>query len=203
MKYFTFSFDDGYKSWMTAAEILEEYGWRGTFNVCLRNVVHKRVTTRPRMFPDKDVITWEEVLQLQARGHEIASHGVRHVDLPLCNKAEKYMEIVGSKLIFKSRGVNVETYTCAFNAYNQECIKLSEPHYKSFRTNIGVNKHPPKSPIYHADRPSAVDDICKSETDNLWLIGIWHDVPLAGFRKRCEQLKEANIKVITVRKAYA
>jgi peptidoglycan/xylan/chitin deacetylase (PgdA/CDA1 family) len=202
VNYLTFSLDDGYASWVEASKLLEEYGWKGTFYTCLRNVVHVRKDTRKRLFPPSDVITWSELKDIQIRGHEIANHGTRHIDLPLCNKMEKWMEVVASKKVFTSMGINVTTYGCAFNSYGKESLELGLQHYPTFRNWLGVNTIPIKTPIYKVLRAGEAYEEASTE-DNKWVLSTWHDVDLGKFRKYLEKVKKLNIEVKTVRWMYA
>lgn len=174
MMTFTFSFDDGYQSWMRAADVLEARGCRGTFNVCLRNVTAKRHPARPRMFPPADVLTWDEVEELQERGHEIASHGTRHIDLGRATPQELRMEVVQSKAVFDSRGIKVKTYACAFNGFNDEVDRMTLTCYQTVRGSVAPNNPLPfTGRVYHAmGWVNAVNGL----TDDLWSVGIWHDV---------------------------
>ena len=200
MNCLTIAFDDGYKSWVEASKLLEEYGWRGTFYTCLRNVVHERKTTRPRMFPPTDVITWTEVLGLHKRGHEIANHGTRHVDLPHCNRRELKLELLDSKEVFSSYGIPVTTYGCAFNSYLDDLPELALQHYNSFRLSIGVNKAP-LGKTYHVLPPG--DALHEIRTGSgKWVVSAWHDVKADGFRKYLNIIKELNVKVFTVKQTH-
>lgn len=154
------------------------------------------------MFPDANVLTWNEVEKLQRWGHEVASHGVRHVDLNLCNRSEKELEINGSYKIFESHGVNVNTYACAFNAYDKECVTIGGKHYKSFREHVGYNEYPPKTFTYHAMTPNAVDEAINYKNNDRWYIGIWHDPNLKSFEEQVNRVRDAGLNVITVNQAY-
>lgn len=62
-----FTFDDGVKEqWSVAAKMLEERGWRGTF--CIVNDWIGK--------PGK--MTWDDIRDLVAHGHEIAAHTMTH-----------------------------------------------------------------------------------------------------------------------------
>ena len=200
---FTFSFDDSYKSWTGASEVLDEYGYKGVFNVCLRNVTHKRPLTRQRMFPDRDILTWDEVQDIHSMGHEIASHGVRHIDIPLCSDEELDLEINGSYAVFESHGINVSSYTCAFNGWTAEAEQLSRRNYDSFRLGVGVNKLPLKGRTYYVmSAGDAVEYAVANPDKHEWVVGAWHDVNLNGFRRRVRQIKESGIPVKTVRETF-
>ncbi len=202
MNYLTFAFDDGYRSWVEASKLLEEYGWKGTFYTCLRHVVHIRKDKRQKMFPDDKVIKWDELKDMQLRGHEIANHGTRHIDLPLCNKMERWMELVASKKVFTSMGIDVKTYGCAFNHYNKEAQELGLKHYETFRDWLGVNTIPVKSNVYHVLRAGDAYDEA-STGDNKWVLSTWHDVDLVKFKRYLDKVKALGVEVKTVRWMYA
>lgn len=200
---FTFSFDDGYKSWVDTAKILEKHDFRGTFNTVLRNVVPRRIETRPRMFPPHAVITWNELKLLQAKGHEIGCHGTRHLDLCFCNKKELWMEIVASKHIFKSYGIDVSTFACPFNNFTKEVNVKCRRSYSSVRRGVGVNKLPISSRFYWVlNGGEAIATLEEAQEKNLWLVGVWHDVNLDSFEKYVEKVKTFDIEVKTVSEAF-
>ena len=152
------------------------------------------------MFPPTDVITWSEVQSLHKRGHEIASHGTRHSDLPHCNKRELKLELEDSKEVFNSYGIPVTTYGCAFNSYPTDFPVLALKHYNSFRLSLGVNKFPIEK-TYHVLPP--VDALKEVSTgSSKWIVSAWHDVKAEGFRKYLNKVKELNVKVFTVKQIY-
>ena len=79
----TFTFDDGVKDhWRVAAKMLEDRGWRGTF--CIVN---------EWIGKDERKMTWEDVRDLIARGHEIAAHTMSHRGLGALAKKGRFDEI--------------------------------------------------------------------------------------------------------------
>lgn len=196
MSYFTVSLDDGYQCWLEVARILEKHGCRGTFNVCLRNAVAKRLTTRPKMFPPSNVITWDEIRYLQRDGHEIASHGTRHIDLSGATKEELSVEIASSKRVFESHGVTVDTYACQYNNYTIEADEMSTRYYKTIRGHTGINELPFKGRVYRALRG---DLALKEVKKGRWIVGIWHTVTPENFEKTIFQLVKDGVIVKTVR----
>lgn len=65
-----FTFDDSLSEYYdVAAPILEKYGFRGTFNVIVGQVGN----------PDR--MTWEQIADLNSRGHAIENHTMTHADL--------------------------------------------------------------------------------------------------------------------------
>lgn len=81
-----FSFDDGYKDDLRIASILEQYGLRGTFYIIIDAV------GRPGF------MNWEDIKDLDRRGHEIGSHTVTHpADLKKLYDEELFVEVQNSK----------------------------------------------------------------------------------------------------------
>jgi len=131
------------------------------------------VDTRPRMFPATDTITWKEITHLKKMGHEITSHGLRHIDYVDATNIELYTEMKVAKDIFNSRGVYPAVFTCPFNGFDQRVERMSEDIYPYVRGRTGVNKVPVEGRVYHClSWPDAVNAI----TDDVWSVGAWHDV---------------------------
>jgi peptidoglycan/xylan/chitin deacetylase (PgdA/CDA1 family) len=155
------------------------------------------------MFPEQNVITWEEVLQLQQLGHEITSHGVRHVDLNLCNTTELQLELLGSLAVFKSMGVDVSSYTCAFNCWTSRALEISKRVYDVFRGSVGVNKLPLTENIYHGmDGTQAIRYIRENMGKDEWVVGAWHDVDPYKFEGTIKSVKTLGVEVKTVREMF-
>jgi peptidoglycan/xylan/chitin deacetylase (PgdA/CDA1 family) len=191
---FTFNFDDGYQSWLAAADVLEDHGWRGTFNVCLRSVVHER-GRRPRMFTPSKVLTWDEVVDLRDRGHEIASHGALHLDLPLATPAELDLEIRGSKAVFEAHGIEVRAYTAPYNSLFSAAHQVVRQHYQYVRGKAGTNLWPHYGQVYHA--VGEAEAVARLQ-EGRWIVGSWHDVDLVSFAVACDEVQENGAEVLTV-----
>lgn len=83
---FEFSFDDCWSEDMKAADLLEKYGLRGTFYIIV-DAVGK-----------EGHLTWEQIKELDKRGHTIGSHTVTHPsDLKLLYDQDLHYEIQNSK----------------------------------------------------------------------------------------------------------
>ena len=188
-----------YKSFIVAAQILEDCGFRGTFNINLRGVVSERRADRIRMFPDADMLTWEEVKQLQSRGHDIASHGVRHNDLGLATPEELEVEIAASKRLFEARGIRVNSYACAFNNYTWQADNLAAKHYKAIRGVQGINPLPFKGHVYHSLRGSdVIEKLAEYKDKPIWVVTVWHDINPDVFRASIRKVRDMDIEVKTV-----
>ncbi len=76
-----FSFDDNHVLNMKVADMLEQYGFRGTFFI---NIMP--LQTHPGMKP-------EQIKLLHDRGHEIAAHTVRHRQLTYQRSTQRQYEL--------------------------------------------------------------------------------------------------------------
>lgn len=86
---FCLTFDDGLKSHADiVAPLLEEYGWRGTFNVPVGMIGNGVASLTPAEQQDLCILsgvgslmTWDDVKMLLARGHCVYPHAFRHRDI--------------------------------------------------------------------------------------------------------------------------
>ncbi|HWB19667.1 MAG TPA: polysaccharide deacetylase family protein, partial [Phycisphaerales bacterium] len=98
--YVTFSFDDGIRNCVKAAEILEEFGATACFFVC-PGIVEEHdeakidAFCRQRLELPKAVgfMSWNELEHLLTHGHEIGGHTVNHVRLSSVSATEAVAEI--------------------------------------------------------------------------------------------------------------
>jgi peptidoglycan/xylan/chitin deacetylase (PgdA/CDA1 family) len=103
----SFSFDDGFSSCAKAAEVLERYGTSGMLYVCsdLVGCDEAGVTAFFGNAQPEGVLNWNELVELQNRGHQIGSHTRRHFNLALASEQQLYDEIIVSReLIVKRLG---------------------------------------------------------------------------------------------------
>lgn len=101
--YIVWSSDDGFKNNLAAADILERFGISACFFV---NPGSIGITDFPRAekfcaqrlnLPAVEFLNWDEVLSLQARGHEIGSHTINHLNVAELGGAQLQDEIFLSK----------------------------------------------------------------------------------------------------------
>jgi len=119
---FCLTFDDGLKTHArVAAPLLEKYGWRGVFSVPTEIVTTGRVT--PSQAEDmclvgneRNVMSWEDVRSLMARGHTLCPHTCSHADLAHLEDtggtAEIEREIAESKRQFAEQTGVVPKWFC-------------------------------------------------------------------------------------------
>lgn len=122
-KALTFSYDDGVEQDRKLLEIFNKYGMKCTFNLNSGIQVHdtpwyyKDIVPVYRMDPDG--------LGELYRGHEIAVHGQKHINLKNANRGEAEQEIVEDK---KKLEQMFQTDICgmayAFGAYTDESVEI-------------------------------------------------------------------------------
>ncbi len=107
--YIVFSIDDGFRSGLGMAEILEELGARACFFICPSIIgetdpkkievfckTRLHVTARP-------FLSWDEIARLLARGHEVGSHTMTHADLGKLPPAQIEEEVYVSYEVLSRR----------------------------------------------------------------------------------------------------
>lgn len=96
--YMAFSFDDGFKSNVRVAAILEEFGTRGMFFVPSGFVGTETVSDARAFFGFSEgvtegAMTWADLQDLVARGHEVGNHTAGHKVMSWVNQATMQDEI--------------------------------------------------------------------------------------------------------------
>lgn len=114
------TFDDGIQEDYTLiAPHLDRYGLKGTF--CINGAFIGDIDDRfaPRM-------TWEQCRELDAHGHEIASHSWSHLNEYEISIEETRLEISkNDSAILKELGKRPLTYFFPFNAYTPEALEAA------------------------------------------------------------------------------
>ncbi|MFN2560825.1 MAG: polysaccharide deacetylase family protein [Jatrophihabitans sp.] len=105
--YASISFDDGFTSGLVAARILEEEGATACFFVC-PDLLDKDRAELVRTFPlidraERGSLTWDELEDLRARGHEINSHTLTHPIIAGVPAEEAARQIIASREQLASR----------------------------------------------------------------------------------------------------
>ena len=104
VKYVMIRFDDSYQDqWFYALPILEEYGFRAAFAT-----VAGLVLTVPicGIADGWEKMNWPEIQWLYANGNEISDHTMTHAHLDKLSASELTYQIVGSKQMLESYGIN-------------------------------------------------------------------------------------------------
>ena len=110
-----FSFDDGFASNVVTSRIMEEYGTTAMFFVPPAFVGTRTVEEARRFYGypegvDEPAMTWGDLEDLLARGHEIGNHTLGHRVLSWVSEEEAREEIVRGSEMLRARLGNVEHF---------------------------------------------------------------------------------------------
>ncbi len=107
--YISWSSDDGFKNNLKAAEILDRFDAKCCFFINPESIGKKNATwitdfceTRLKM-PPVAFMNWEEVADLQRRGHEIGSHTLEHTNVSEMPLEAFEKDLMHSKSILEER----------------------------------------------------------------------------------------------------
>ena len=133
----SYTFDDGLRDQLTlAVPMLDEFGFKGTFFV-IPGRVSDTVEDAERRKNDKrawGTITWAELKEMSAQGHEIGSHTWSHPNLTKLPIEEVETQMTkASAAIDKHIGKPPLTLAFPFNARTLEIETLALKHCVAFR----------------------------------------------------------------------
>lgn len=101
-------FDDGTLSQLKAKNLLERYGMRGTFFVNSGRIGKSNYLTK------------EDLLNLQANGHEIGGHTVNHKRLTSLSREEQLREVGDDRAALEAMGLKITNFAYPFSSYNDD-----------------------------------------------------------------------------------
>ena len=118
VKALTFSYDDGQEYDRKLVEIFNKYGFKGTFHL---NSGKLDGTTG-----DEDFVTSAEVPTLY-EGHEVACHGVNHLNMPALSIAVTARELSDDRIDLENlTGKLVQGFSYPFGGYSPEVIAAAK-----------------------------------------------------------------------------
>jgi peptidoglycan/xylan/chitin deacetylase (PgdA/CDA1 family) len=123
--YMTFSFDDGHKSCVRAAEILSGMGASACFFIN-PGIVGERDERKVEEYcrsqllaPPMDFMDWYDVERLLLLGHEIGSHGMHHLKLSQVTPGQAESEIGESFAVIKSRTGSAKHHAWSYGHFEE------------------------------------------------------------------------------------
>lgn len=114
--YISITFDDGYVSQYDAAKILEDYGWHGTFYV--------PSVWLGETFEDLNLMTLQQITNLQSRGHEIGGHTLSHVHANGVSDKVYEFEVSAGKGILEKHGIKIRNFAFPYGDDSKKEIAL-------------------------------------------------------------------------------
>jgi peptidoglycan/xylan/chitin deacetylase (PgdA/CDA1 family) len=122
----SFTFDDTYGPQLDAASILDAHGLRGTFYVNSPEL--HRGTARVLRDPASDgPLTIAEVLDMQARGHDIGGHSLGHLSLTSVPESERIREIMGDRAQLMQLGIEARSFAYPYGHVEADTPELGAP----------------------------------------------------------------------------
>ncbi len=201
------NFDDGWQSaYHNALPILDAAGYKSTHYII----------TETMNIGSLYYVNPSQILNMQARGHEIGSHTRTHRDLTLLSNTEILDEIIGSKNDLAAIGVTARTFSYPygyFNGYADRVIR--DAGYVGSRSVEGGYNY--KNANKFLLRAAAVDNrtsyeeikgyIDSAEAYKSWLVLVFHKIDNSGemysttpqqLQDVVNYLKTRNVSVVTV-----
>lgn len=120
------TFDDAYRNVHEVAwPLMRERGMTGTVFVVADHVGGSNDWDQAKGMPRLDLMTADDLKELQDAGWEIGSHGCRHVELAKADQAQRRDEIFRSKSELASMlGISPEFYAYAYGSYCDSAKEL-------------------------------------------------------------------------------
>ena len=116
-------FDDGWKSQLNAAPILERFNFHATFALVTSYV------------GCPDYMSWSEVASLAKKGHDIESHTVSHMNLSRVSEAALKAELSNSQQALRLKGyaANILVYPYGAGSDNATVQAVAAQYYLAAR----------------------------------------------------------------------
>lgn len=170
------TFDDAWRSQFTnGLPALGKYGMKATFYMLTGETA------------DPSYMTVDQMKQLKADGHEIASHTIDHPHLPTLSPAEIDRQLKDSQAALRGwMGNDVARNFCTpFGEYNATVVSAAKTYYRSHRsTDEGFNTRDATDRynikvqnILGTTTPAQVGQwVDQALRDNSWLVLVYHEV---------------------------
>lgn len=131
--YISWSFDDGFKNNLKAAEILNRFGTTAIFflnpaSIGIKSVDEAKTFCAQRLqMPPIQFMDWNDVDFLIKQGHEIGSHSMEHLNMGMMSQEQIQQDLSESKRILSSHCGEVSHFAYPFGKYsdfNQSAFDL-------------------------------------------------------------------------------
>ena len=133
------TFDDGYKTLLNVAQILNEYNFTATAFICT-SLLGKDNTWNNKDATLRQHLTLEELQELYKSGWEIGSHGVTHRNLSKLSLPEIENELSESKNFLEKYFGEIISYAYPYGDYNNFVLRSVKKYYRySFAVMNGGN----------------------------------------------------------------
>jgi peptidoglycan/xylan/chitin deacetylase (PgdA/CDA1 family) len=204
--YVSLRFDDGWKSQLNAARLLDQYDVPGSIYII------------SDFMGQEGYMTWDDVRSV-SRVMEIGGHTLSHSDLRNLNSVKEYeAEIEANYRALTDRGFKVTTFVYPYGNYSRPAIDILKKYYACASTqDIGAitnDSDPYLLKDFTIRGNNSLDDVIRMIAPGAWTTLTFHDVgePAPGanpaergnaiseafFEQILQWLKTNDIKVITM-----
>jgi peptidoglycan/xylan/chitin deacetylase (PgdA/CDA1 family) len=169
----TITFDDGWETiYSDALGLLQKHGIPTTQYVLSGT------------FNDQHYMSKEQVLSLQEHGHEIASHGIDHLDLANTSQRVLASEAVDSKRELETiTGRPIRHFASPYGSFSERSVGVIMQSYVTHRNTLaslpGVDEHDVNLPATFS-KANIVAYTVRKHTDtkahNAWLVITYHQI---------------------------
>lgn len=141
------TFDDGYRSQLDAAAILEEFGFPATFFVVTGFL--DREPARAHYWEGWEHMRWADLKALAGCGFEIGAHSASHPRLTGCSANDLRLEVQGARSCLEDHlGQPVKSFSYPYGGYDARVRRaVEEAGYRLACTSVGGTNRSPWRPF--------------------------------------------------------
>lgn len=200
------TFDDGWQStYDNAVPILNHYDYKGTFYV------------NPLSLDTKSFMSTTDMHHLVTGKHEVASHGLKHINFTTVNAKELDTQLGAAKtFVSQQTGMSTIDFATPYGEADAEVTAVAKRYYQSSRgTESGINTRQNFDPynlrVLFMGPDTKISQITQAieeaRAHNGWLILVYHqiqdkksseNITPAMFAKQLDLIKHSNIPVRTI-----
>lgn len=169
------TFDDGWLSSFTnGAALLNKYGYEGTFYL------------NPSTIDTTNFVSSAQVQDLRDNGHEIASHGYKHLNYTTLDRSViDYQLSYAARYFNQVHGLTSIGFAAPFGGNDAQLAYYAHKYYTSLRgTDPGVNTRQNFNPYnirvlymgHSVTRERLLNEIAATKANNGWLVLVYHRI---------------------------
>jgi len=138
----TYTFDDGLRSQYTKAlPVLEGLGLKTTFFIVPGLTPNVTEEARRKRIADWGSISWNEWVEVTAKGHEIGNHSLEHKNLAKESEFEINRQVNEAQQLIKEKlGITALTFCYPYNSRNEKVDSIVDkqfPFSRKYQTGFG------------------------------------------------------------------
>jgi len=115
-RYVMFTFDDGYKDNVQAAEVLKKYGYKGLFFISTAHI--------GKELDGVEMLNFSDLKRLSDMGMYLGCHSHRHINLLKLDLNEAKAELLKSLDILSQYQQKIEDFAYPFGGYGDQIVDL-------------------------------------------------------------------------------